>query len=439
MPRVELSPTKSKKRPLYFSLSSDEDEYDIPTKIVTDELSSNNIEQPTKIYREVILITISLFMGYASLVCLQKKLYNKWESNLGTTLNHEQKQLFEHGASLIYFGNLIFRLLHNVIFCIWTPRQRVVISLLSMCFAQCILLLSYWVFKSTFVGWVYISYLIGGIGVGSFESNFLATITPLGHDTKLWGMIGMSVGFVLITVGGYAFMALTDLDVVYIYATVFICCFLSIFLFLLRIPGPKSYNHQQTFKEFVKHIVCWRQWLPNIKWYCVSLMVDMFCLSYNTAISQYIYDGDTMPLFGLLCDDKWMIKQNVFFCVLNLCQFIGDLSGRKIIYYYKLSVTPYYFLIFSIVGMIGCMSKIPIFALFATICITFANGAIYSSTTRFMDNNLTNENRKYLLTSLSVWLFVGDIGSVTGSNVWEFIKPVVCNLTAKSQYFCVPK
>eukprot|EP00483_Globobulimina_turgida_P013700 UN13726 len=101
MPLIELSPTKNRKKTVYSHLSSDDEIDDNHTKIITHELDPINKPENTKVYREVILITISLFMGYASLVCLQKKLYNKWQSNLGTTLNNEQKQLFEHGTSLI--------------------------------------------------------------------------------------------------------------------------------------------------------------------------------------------------------------------------------------------------------------------------------------------------------------------------------------------------
>ena len=97
MTEVELSP--SKKRLLYTRLSTAEEIID--TIQIVEHVEDKSVA-PKKVYREVILITISLFMGYASLVCLQKKLYNQWESNLGSTLTEKQKQLFEHGTSLIY-------------------------------------------------------------------------------------------------------------------------------------------------------------------------------------------------------------------------------------------------------------------------------------------------------------------------------------------------
>ena len=332
-------------------------------------------------------------------------------------------------------------MLHNAIFSPFTPRIRVIIALFLMSLSMLTLFMTYWWLKSKLVIWVYICYLFGGIGIGSFESNILATITPLGHDTKLWAMMGIPLGFVTITVGGFGFMSITHLDVEYIYLTVFFCCFISIFLWLLRIPIPKSYDHQQSFKQFINHLICWKQWFKLIKLHCFVLMIDMFCLSFNTAINQYIYDSHSFPIFGgLLFPHKFMVEENLFFCLLNLSQFIGDLSGRKLIYYFKISCNPSYFLILSFIGIIGCMTKIPIIALFSTLLVTFSNGLIYSSSTYFIDNN-TNHHQ-YLLTSLSIWLFIGDIGSITGSNVWQFIVPIVCkyNLTSsQSQYFCSTK
>lgn len=337
-------------------------------------------------------------------------------------------------------GNLLFRLLHNAIFSPFTPRIRVVIALLLMSISMGILLITYWWFQSQSVVFVYISYLLGGIGIGSFESNILATITPLGHETKLYAMLGIPIGFLSITVGGFAFMAISHLDVMYIYITVSICCLISTVLWLIRIPIPESYDHQQSFGQFINHLIDWRHWFKDIKIYCLALMIDMFCLSYNTAINQYIYDGDQFPLFGIIYTKKIMISQNVFFCLLNLNQFIGDICGRKIIYYFKVNKNPCYFLILSFIGIIGCMSKIPLIALLSTLFITFANGSIYSSSTYFIDNHLTTGNRQYLLTSLSIWLFIGDLGSILGSNVWQFIVPIVCNITSTpSQFFCVEK
>ena len=63
--------------------------------------------------------------------------------------------------------------------------------------------------------------------------------------------------------------------------------------------------------------------------------------------------------------------------------------------------------------------------------VFFANGAIYATSTRFIDTHIKHE---YNLIALSVWLFIGDVGSVIGSNVLPYIRDLVCATT--TQYIC---
>ena len=46
-------------------------------------------------------------------------------------------------------------------------------------------------YAGTSLVWVYTSYGLGGVGIGTFESNLLASISTLGPDTKLWAITGM--------------------------------------------------------------------------------------------------------------------------------------------------------------------------------------------------------------------------------------------------------
>ena len=174
-----------------------------------------------------------------------------------------------------------------------------------------ILVFMYFVFLSSWVGWTYIAYLCGGISIGSFESNLLSTITPLGPDTKVWAIIGMPAGFTCISVIGYALMGIFDISVVFLYMTTAIMAILAIILWLIRIPIPNSYN-QQNFQQFINNLKLYKQWLPKIKWYALSLTVDMFMVSFWSAINQYILDGDKLPIFGLT-DHNSYINTNDFF------------------------------------------------------------------------------------------------------------------------------
>jgi len=50
--------------------------------------------------------------------------------------------------------------------------------------------------------------------------------------------------------------------------------------------------------------------------------------------------------------------------------------------------------------------------------VSFANGSLYTQTNRLIDKEVPE---KYNLVALSFWLFVGDIGSVLGSNTISFL------------------
>ena len=67
-------------------------------------------------------------------------------------------------------------------------------------------------------------------------------------------------------------------------------------------------------------------------------------------------------------------------------------------------------------------------------CVFFANGAIYGTSTRYIDNAV---DKRYNLIALSIWLFIGDLGSVTGSNTYEYIIAGLC--TNHGKHICVHK
>ena len=193
-----------------------------------EDLVGGRIQGPgvQRIYRGVIFVTIGMFAGYASkqavtrgaiargpparthplfaacsyasLNLLQHNLMVQMENNMkaaGTTMNDQDQKSFEsqfkHAPSFVYIGNLVFRLAHNIVFACIVPRYRVYVSLLCMMTSMGMIGVGVYGFGGTSIGWVYGSYALGGIGIGTFESNLLRSITSLGHDTKLWAIAGM--------------------------------------------------------------------------------------------------------------------------------------------------------------------------------------------------------------------------------------------------------
>jgi hypothetical protein len=82
-------------------------------------------------------------------------------------------------------------------------------------------------------------------------------------------------------------------------------------------------------------------------------------------------------------------------------------------------MTPLWFLVPGAVGVIICCWMVPIIAPIGGFLIFFMNGSIYAHTCRYVDTHVGHE---FNLVALSFWLFVGDAGSVTGSNLVQTFK-----------------
>lgn len=244
-------------------------------------------DKTTAPYRWVIFVTIGMFSGYASLVLLQHHLMGVMEDNItneqgicaqssaklhmackltngddgvcgfpgystsgplackmGDTQHTAFESAFKHAASFNYIGNLIFRIAHNFVFAPFIPRHRVVISLSAMLTSMLLIGVGVYQFDGTSLNWVYSAYAIGGVGVGTFESNMLAAIAPLGHDTKVWAIIGMPVGFVSISVLGFLLRSPppvgANLDPEYLYFAVSVALGGGLLMWLCYIPAAKT-------------------------------------------------------------------------------------------------------------------------------------------------------------------------------------------------------
>jgi len=391
----------------------------IPEKqsLLINEETVKEKEENLKVYYEVSLVVLPLFCGYACLFALQrevKKIYNIKDDN--SQLSH----LYGVAASLVYIGNLVFRLGHNILFSFFYPRTRVVISMLSMATSMGIITCIFFFMKDPSIVFVFIAYGLGGLGIGTFESNLLSTISVLGKKTKLWAIIGIPVGINIITVGGFILLEL-GLFPGYIYLGVLIFHLIGIALYFYRIFWDAGIGNNINLLDFLHQLKQWRQWFPTIKWNCLALAVDMLCVSmFSPGLILYMYDEDYVYFGSNRLATNWM------FAIYDLCFFLGDTSSRKLVYMMK-TISPFLFLILAFIGVAcGMVSKffMPLIFL-CPLFISFCNGSIYSQSNRHIDTKVPKE---FSLISFSFWLFLGDVGSVVGSNLISYVNVAVKNL-----------
>eukprot|EP00949_MAST-11_sp_MAST-11-sp1_P002202 g2202.t1 len=386
-------------------------------------------------YRFTILVTIAIFSGYAMLVVMQEP--------LGVAMGLSKSAEFHHACTLNYVGNLIFRLAHNFIFACFVPRTRVYISLGAMMLSAGILGFVVIGAGSHWLGWIYLCYFMGGVAIGTFESNLLSCITPLGPRTKVWAIIGMPVGFNIISIGGYAVLAALHKEhehspLMFLYMYVFFACLCGILLFSMYIPDIVIKGNGLNFQNVKESISLWREWIPSVRNNAIALACDMFSVSFFSGIMFYILnDKNYVPLWGILDGEKAKIGHDLFFVIYGVFTFAGDSLSRKFVYAIR-PINPLWFLVLSLIGAVLCLCEVPALALPGVFLVFFANGSIYGASTRFIDSHVP---KRYNLVALSFWLFIGDIGSVAGSNVWSLVKKSYCtaiNPDGDLKYFCVP-
>lgn len=210
------------------------------------------------------------------------------------------------------------------------------------------------------------------------------------------------------------------------YMVVIVMLCIGAYVFAFHIPDTPVKNNGDSFSSFLKDLRDWRDWFPVIRWNAIALLGDMCGVALFSGVAMYIFDNKAgVPLLGP--DSTVVIPHNAFLAVYNTCTFLGDTLSRKIAYWMR-PVNPLWFLLLTGTGAALVLSKHAVMAWVGIFLVFFANGSIYANTTRHIDSWGKKDQS---LISLSVWLFVGDMGSVTGSNLVPYVKagvgPVVCN------------
>jgi len=192
-------------------------------------------------------------------------------------------------------------------------------------------------------------------------------------------------------------------------------------VFCIRIFGDAGIGNALTLSQFFFHLSKWRHWFPAIKWYSLALLVDMFCVSlFSPGVVLYIYDAPyiTFPWFHT------KLPRDILLTIYDACFSIGDTISRRMFYPLK-RINPLFFWAFSILGVAAGLSNISFLIPFCAFLVAFANGCIYAQANKYIDSAVAKD---YSLIAFSFWLFIGDIGSVLGSNMISYISVDIKNL-----------
>mmetsp|Transcript_41152 Transcript_41152/g.78872 ORF Transcript_41152/g.78872 Transcript_41152/m.78872 type:complete len:494 (+) Transcript_41152:1-1482(+) len=418
----DLSPRSSSQGSFHHSAAKEECDRRLDFDVVVDpeadpEVVSTQVAEVDRVYWEAFLVNMPMFCGYSALFSLQHEV----KTRLGISDSAKDASgTFCFAVSFVYIFNLIFRVLHNFLFGFLTPRQRAMVAMFSMMGAMFILAGPIFAMGSQSMSLVMVAYALGGVGMGTFEGNFLCCLTPLGPRTKHVAITAVPVGITLVSIGGFVAMGPPfNIPATGIYVAVAVAIFCGMIILTLRIPSTAGNGEVVVVHKGLGHLMAdaraWRQWLPLVWHLPLPSAIDMFMLAaFSPGVALYIWDKDAVSLMPGL-----VLPTHSFFALFNLCNLMGGVCGRILSYRIRKPRHPLYCTLFSITGAVLLLMKVPMLAFLSNFLIMVGDGLIYGLVARCIDEVVP---KQYNLIAISYWLFLGDFGSVAGSNLVSYIR-----------------
>jgi len=401
--------------------------------LITDSNSSTSLlpsseeQRKRDTYKIGFIITLPVFMGYASCFSLQKKLSVVFGLTEGVSGTH-LATVYGLAVSFVYFFNLIFRVFgHNIVFGMLKPRDRVIAALVCCTIGMTALSILSFQKKPPSVAWVFLTYSFVGMCEGSYGPNMLNVVNRLG-DTRKYVILAMPTGVATITLLAFLLMALgVPFQAFYIFTA---CnCIIGIIIYLFTIyPASKKFSDEDAnfdLKAFCKDLCEIKSWFPPIWKHSVIFLVNMICLAmFNPGCTLYAYHSRvTYSLFGFTLDNDW------FMFLYNFGGFCGDFISRKVMDKKRL-IDPIWYFVLLLFAFAMNIVLIPEIAPLAAFGFMWANGGLYAQSTKKIGEIF---KEKYHLTATSTWLFIGDAGSTSGSFIIQPIRAQIAKL--KSEMF----
>ena len=199
---------------------------------------------------------LTVFQAYAIMVGPAQLKVKEWMMipQLGPTA-----RLFTQAVSCLHLGKFGGRMGHAVLGEYITPQVRVLLGMISM-FCACLLpSLCIFTLHDSWIGILFFSYALAGLGLGMFECTFLSVIKPFGMETKQRCLLAIPMAFGMVNVCGMFLTSLgMSIRILYWYVTALLP------IGMLKFHQCASRLQQPDIVGFRSGLQQWRIWLPQM-------------------------------------------------------------------------------------------------------------------------------------------------------------------------------
>jgi len=391
------------------------------------------VQEELPAVRALMLPMICIFGGYASMVGPAQQ---KFKSELRIGQTGEAAMIFTQAAVFVHYGKLIARLGHDVLFGFLSPLKRVYFSMSLVLIGTLIPPLFVFDLHERWIGFVFFSNGLTGIGLGVFECTYLAVITPLGKLTKAWAIMGIPLGFGIVNILGLICTSM-GMPVAYIYWYIVATIPLGMYALWANSAGldtsvevAHGHGHGAGVKQrgFLSSLMQCGMWFPLVMPHLVAKLCVNFVMENATPVNYYVYNAPKVPLWSPKNVDG-LVRHDLFFAVLGVFVMVGDMTSRRIPASLSLNTVSSNIAILiaavtsSLLGFyleslaIGVLAWAGIFMAF------WGNGLVYGASAKYFDWAVPKE---FNLVAYSLWCFAGDLGGIVGGVTVDLIRNWIC-------------
>jgi hypothetical protein len=380
-------------------------------------------QRPSRLaYISFFFVVLPVFAAYACGFSLQSRLLNYRVNPAHSTVVDDE---FGLAVSLLYWGNLLFRLGHAVAFPFLSPFFRVALAIGTMLAAELIFSWIMFCTESVSVVPVAIAYALSGVGIGTFEACIMS-LASVASNARRYALVAIPCGISAITILGFLFLDLADDGRIglspsaatgCLYFAVAVMLAAALAILLLRLPRTATEDDNQSL-QYIKAALrreAVDAWFPHVWLAALCMMLNMFSVSLTSSgFMQFMYD-DPIVQFRFL---PMRVENATFVSILGVATFVGDFGGRAIGPVIKV-ISPPLWLIGNVIGVALAFSMAPELAVLGSGLVMAGNGLIYSQSMIRIDRHVAP---LWNLVATSTFLFTGDVGSVVSSSIQQPLK-----------------